>query len=94
MAVKSKKPSRRRASTQAEREVCEKLHEEFTHLIPGQYSDKVRAVLAAKGIKKTRVQVVHARNLDTFDLEVMLVLREMAMEEKAKLEAKLKGYGL
>lgn len=81
----TKKPSK------AEKHACKRIYKEWDHLIPGQYSKTVQEKLAAKGIHRTEIEITNARRLNRYDLDVMLILEELAKIEKEKLEAKLSG---
>jgi len=77
--------------TKAEKHECKRIYKEWDHLIPGQYSKTVQEKLAAKGIERTIIEITNARLLNRYDLDVMLILEELAKIEKEKLEAKLSG---
>lgn len=81
----SKKPNK------AEKHECKRIYKEWDHLIPGQYSKTVQERLAARGIKRTPIEITNARLLNRYDLDVMLVLEQLAKKEKEKLEMKLSG---
>lgn len=81
----TKKPSK------AEKHACKRIYKEWDHLIPGQYSKAVQERLATRGIERTEVEITNARRLNRYDLEVMLVLEDLAKKEKEKLEMKLAG---
>lgn len=77
--------------TKAEKYECKRIHTTWDHLIPGHYSKLVKKILAERGIKRTITEITNARRLNRYDLDVMLVLEELAKIEKEKLEAKLSG---